>query len=99
MSEDTITDEATADNVNAWDATELERKGVSNLDENELNAYIAWKAKLKAQELYNQQAAENAEQLQKELETKEETEWRESREAFESQVNSMLEKLQARLGE
>lgn len=87
------------DNLTAWDVEELERKGVSSLDESELNAYIAWKAELKAQELYNEKAAENAAQLQKELETSTETEWRESREAFETQVNAVLEKIQARLGE
>ena len=98
MSEETITDETTAENVTAWDATELERKGLANLTEEELEKYVAWKAKRQAQQLYNEQMAQQAEEAQKALEERASADLESAQTAFEKKVTEVMEKVQARLG-
>ena len=98
MSEETTTDETTAENVTAWDATELERKGLANLTEEELERYVAWKAKRQAQQLYNEQMAQQAETMQKALEERASADLESAQTAFEKRVTEVMDKIQARLG-
>ena len=95
MSEET---DNAAENVTAWDATELERKGLANLTEEELEKYVSWKAKRQAQQLYNEQMAQQAEEAQKALEERASADLESAQTAFEKRVTEVMEKVQARLG-
>lgn len=95
MSEET---ESTTGNVSAWDATELERKGLANLTEEELEKYVAWKVKRQAQQLYNERLAKQAEEAQKALEEKAQADLESAQTAFEKKVTEIMEKVQSRLG-
>lgn len=53
-----------SETLNAWEFTELERKGITNLTEEELEAYITYKAEQQAAELHAAAMAEEAEKLQ-----------------------------------
>lgn len=95
MSEET---DNAAENVTAWDATELERKGLANLTEEELERYVAWKAKRQAQQLYNEQMAQQAEEAQKALVEQASADLESAQTAFEKKVTEVMEKVQSRLG-
>ena len=95
MSEET---ESKAESVTAWDAAELERKGLTNLTEEELENYVAWKAKRQAQQLYNEQMAEQAEAAQKALADQANADLESAQTAFERKVTEVMEKVQSRLG-
>ena len=95
MSEET---DNAAENVTAWDATELERKGLANLTEDELERYVAWKAKRQAQQLYNEQMAQQAEEAQKALVAQANADLESAQTAFEKRVTEVMDKIQARLG-
>ena len=95
MSEET---DNAAENVTAWDATELERKGLANLTEEELERYVAWKAKRQAQQLYNEQMAQQAEEAQKALVAQANADLESAQTAFEKRVTEVMDKVQARLG-
>lgn len=95
MSEET---ESKAENVTAWDVTELERKGLTNLTEEELENYVAWKAERQAQQIYNEQMAEQAEAAQKALAEQAEADLESAQAAFERKVTEIMEKVQSRLG-
>ncbi len=95
MSEET---DNAAENVTAWDATELERKGLANLTEEELKKYVAWEAKRQAQQLYNEQLAAQAEAAQKALEEQASADLESAQTAFEAKVTEIMDKVQARLG-
>ena len=96
MSEET---DNAAENVTAWDATELERKGLANLTEEELERYVAWKAKRQAQQLYNEQMAQQAEEAQKALVAQANADLESAQTAFEKKVTEVMDKVQARLGD
>lgn len=95
MSEET---DNAAENVTAWDATELERKGLANLTEEELEKYVSWKAKRQAQQLYNEQMAQQAEEAQKALVAQANADLESAQTAFEKRVTEVMDKIQARLG-
>ncbi len=98
MSEENENATVETDGMTAWDVTSMERKGLANLTEEELGKYIAWKADLKAQQLYIEKMQERAEDAQRKLEETEAANLESAQSAFEGKVTEIMEKIQARLG-